>query len=119
MGSAGCCGSTEEGQLTPCHKIWRAFLEEAASQLRLKSELQLQHEELWGERGRCREGWAKAAWEGAERLMDPQVTVCRGASGSGWGEERWRVPFCWAAGRLGSVGEMILALRFRDAHVFS
>lgn len=81
MGSTGCCGSTGEGQLTPCHKILRAFLEEAASQPRLKSELQLQNEELWGECGRCREGWAKAAWEGAEPLVDPQVAACRGGRG--------------------------------------
>lgn len=56
VGSTGHCGNTEEGQLTPCYQILRAFLEEAASQLRLKSEPQLQKEELWGECGRCREG---------------------------------------------------------------
>lgn len=83
LGSTGHYASTEEEQLNFCYKILRASLEEAASQLRLKSELQVQNEELWGECGRWREGRAKAAWEKTEPLMDLQVTYAEGAVGVG------------------------------------
>lgn len=58
-GSTGCCGSTE-GHLIPCYRTQRAFPEEAASQLRVKSVVQLHGERLWEECGRYREGWVNA-----------------------------------------------------------
>lgn len=59
VGSTGGCGSTE-GHLIPCYRTQSAFLEEAASQLSLKSVVQLRGEGRCRECGRCREGWVKA-----------------------------------------------------------
>lgn len=56
VGSTGRCGSTKGGHLSPCSRTQRAFLEEAASLLRLRSVVQLHGEGLWEVQGGLDEG---------------------------------------------------------------